>query len=249
MGGVLLVVAARHSSPRDHEPHTASCIPVAWPLRGSSRCRHVGRADLDTFGFERDLTGWSPKHSPRFRAVAYAAAAGIPEDEQARADIRERCRSMTVKELRTELGKRGLPWADALEKSELVDRLTEVLLKEGQFSRSGRFSPGSVSKLTGPELDEELKDTSSPLLLDVYATWCGPCQMMAPFLEAAAKELGGRVRVAKLDSDAESIMATRLQVGGLPTIILFDRQGKEVARQEGALMTQQLVSMVEDAKL
>eukprot|EP00404_Azadinium_spinosum_P052692 CAMPEP_0180786758 /NCGR_PEP_ID=MMETSP1038_2-20121128/50986_1 /TAXON_ID=632150 /ORGANISM="Azadinium spinosum, Strain 3D9" /LENGTH=77 /DNA_ID=CAMNT_0022823931 /DNA_START=62 /DNA_END=293 /DNA_ORIENTATION=+ len=66
---------------------------------------------------------------------------------------------------------------------------------------------------------------------------------MAPHLEAAAKRLGPRVRVVKLDSDKAPDLSSRLRVGGLPTVILFDRHGQEVKRQEGALMEEQLFSM------
>ena len=78
----------------------------------------------------------------------------------------------------------------------------------------------------------------------VYATWCGPCTMMAPQLEAAAKELGASVRVAKIDSDKYSQWSSRLKVGGLPTLIVFSKQGKEIKRQEGALMKNMIVDLV-----
>jgi len=169
------------------------------------------------------------------------------------AETLERCRAMRVKELRTELGTRDIPWADAFEKEELVQRLARVFANEAasraSFCRSGRILPGAVAHLSGEELEEELQDGSTPLLLDVYATWCGPCQMMAPYFESAAKKLGSRVRVAKIDSDKAPDQASKLRVGGLPTIILFGRDGKEVMRQEGALMEQQLIDMVNRAGL
>lgn len=180
-----------------------------------------------------------------------AAAAPKGDDGRLRVELLERCRAMKVKELRTELGTRGVPWADALEKNELVERLLGVFLNEevakANFCRSGRIVPGAVVMLTGAELDEELKDSSTPLLLDVYATWCGPCQMMAPHLEAAARKLGPKCRVAKIDSDKDPQWASRLRVGALPTVILFGKDGKEVKRQEGAMMEQQLINLAEKA--
>lgn len=166
---------------------------------------------------------------------------------QRNSDLVIKCKAMSAKELRTELGTRGIPWADALEKDELVNRLVEVLAKEKSYCTSGRIRPGIVASLTGAELSEELKDGTTPVLLDVYATWCGPCQLMAPQLEAAAKRLASRIRVAKMDSDKEQAMATQLRVGALPTIIIFDRNGKEVKRQEGALMEDQLLALVNAA--
>lgn len=175
-----------------------------------------------------------------------AADAGAPSPAPgARSpELLERCRAMRVPELRTQLGSRGIRWADAVDKEELVERLAAVMATEASFSSSGRLRPGAVSKLNGAELAIELEDGATPLLLDVYATWCGPCQMMAPHLEAAARSLGNRVRVAKVDSDEEPAWATKLRVGGLPTLILFDKNGQEVTRREGALMEQQLIDMV-----
>lgn len=158
---------------------------------------------------------------------------------------KERLRTMSVKELRTQLGERGIPWADALDKDELVSRLLEVVAKESAFSRTGKLRPGLVNQVTGAELEQELKGHSTPLLLDVFATWCGPCQFMAPHFSAVAKKLGHQVRVVKLDSDAEPTMASYLRIGGLPTVVLFDRRGNEVSRQEGAIVESQLMKMVE----
>jgi len=166
------------------------------------------------------------------------------QDRQRLEEALDKCRAMRVKELRTELGTRGISWADALEKSELEERLAPVLAAEADFSRSGRLSPGLVGKLSGAELEQEMEASSTPMLLDVYATWCGPCKMMTPQLDAAAQSLGQRVRMAKMDSDEEPDWSTRLKVGGLPTLILFDQSGNEVARQEGALMQQQILDMV-----
>mmetsp|Transcript_17439 Transcript_17439/g.52683 ORF Transcript_17439/g.52683 Transcript_17439/m.52683 type:complete len:350 (+) Transcript_17439:61-1110(+) len=180
----------------------------------------------------------APEASPTAADTSSAGGAAVSQE------ILERCRSMRVKELRTELGSRGISWADALEKEELVQRFAGVLAEEGSFSLSARLRPGVVGELTGAELQQELQPSGTPLLLDVYAAWCGPCQMMAPHLQAAARQLGARARVAKMDSDQEPGMASQLRVGGLPTIIVFDRSGKEVARQEGAIMEQQLVDMV-----
>ena len=160
-----------------------------------------------------------------------------------------KCKAMRVKELRTELGQRGLSWADALDKDELVERLAGVLAKEAAFCNSGRLKPGIVSKITGKELAEELSDSTTPLLLDVYATWCGPCKVMESQLAAAAQKLGSKIRIAKMDSDEESDTSTNLGVGALPTLILFDRSGKQVQRFEGAMMESQIIEMVQAAKL
>ncbi len=77
--------------------------------------------------------------------------------------------------------------------------------------------------ITGEELEIMLTEWDLPLVLDAYATWCGPCLLMAPEFEAAAKQLAGRVRFAKMDTDKESEMAGRLNIMGLPTLLFLDR--------------------------
>lgn len=152
-------------------------------------------------------------------------------------------RAMSVKALRQELGERGLPWGSYIEKSELVGALKDAMETELAFSQSGKIRPGAVAELTGDELLSEIGFAESPLLVDVYAKWCGPCQLMAPELEKAAKELGQRIRVAKLDSDAEPEVSSTLGIEGLPTLLLF-KGGKEIERVQGALMKDDLVNLV-----
>lgn len=79
----------------------------------------------------------------------------------------------------------------------------------------------------------QLADERTPLLVDVYATWCGPCKLIAPMLEEIAAKLGARARIAKMDADEEEELSTELRVAGLPTLI-FVRGGEEVYRLEGA---------------
>ncbi len=100
------------------------------------------------------------------------------------------------------------------------------------FSASGALSPGQAGVVTAEQCQQELADARTPLLLDVFATWCGPCKMLAPQLEAIAAKMGGRARVAKLDSDGAPELSSQLRVEGLPTLI-FVRGGQEVYRLEG----------------
>jgi thioredoxin 2 len=79
-----------------------------------------------------------------------------------------------------------------------------------------------------------------PLLVDVWAQWCGPCKSFAPVFEQAARELSGRCRLAKLDSEANPQLSGQLGIRSIPSLILF-RDGKEVARQSGAFPLQQLL--------
>ena len=161
--------------------------------------------------------------------------------------VLEELRSLRVKELRAKLSERNIRWAGLLEKEDLVRALADAMERASNFSPSGALEPGSVADINDDQLEAEInraKDVGTPLLLDVYATWCGPCQMMAPQLAAAAAELGETVRVAKIDSDKYSQWAAKLRVGGLPTVLVFDSSGKEVNRVEGALMKDGLLDLV-----
>lgn len=132
-----------------------------------------------------------------------------------------------------------------IEKEELVKALLAHEETIGSFSGSGKLIPSQVVDIDESTLEQELEGgLSTPLLLDVYATWCGPCKMMVPHLEQAAEELKSTVRVAKMDSDQNQAWSSKLQVNALPTVILFDGQtGKEIKRVEGALMKDALVEL------
>ncbi len=82
------------------------------------------------------------------------------------------------------------------------------------------------------------------LLLDVWASWCGPCRLMAPLMEWAAATYGDRLQVAKLEADPNPRTVADLAVKGLPTLILF-RDGVELVRHEGAIPQAQLKAFVD----
>jgi thioredoxin 1 len=87
--------------------------------------------------------------------------------------------------------------------------------------------------LTKSSFDSALAENSL-VFIDFYADWCGPCRMMAPVIEELAKELEGKVKVAKVNVDEENEIAGRFQIFSIPTFILF-KDGKEAERIIGGV--------------
>ncbi len=94
---------------------------------------------------------------------------------------------------------------------------------------------------------KELIHSELPVLVDFYATWCGPCKMMSPILEDVAVKMKGQVKIVKVDVDKNPNAAEAYQVRGVPTLILF-KHGKQVWRQSGVVQSNQLVQIIHQHK-
>mmetsp|Transcript_65275 Transcript_65275/g.73109 ORF Transcript_65275/g.73109 Transcript_65275/m.73109 type:complete len:188 (+) Transcript_65275:94-657(+) len=102
-------------------------------------------------------------------------------------------------------------------------RTTQISRSSMLFMSEAEEGINSAPMVTGEQLEMMLTEWDSPLVIDAYATWCGPCLLMSPEFEAAAKDLEGKVRFVKLDTDKEEEMATRLAINGLPTLLFLDK--------------------------
>lgn len=98
---------------------------------------------------------------------------------------------------------------------------------------------GKPMTLTAANVSAVINHNQTPVLVDCWAPWCGPCKNFAPIFDQAAKSMEPKLRLAKLNTESQQSVAARWKIRSIPTLILFNK-GKEVARMSGALSLPQL---------
>jgi len=102
----------------------------------------------------------------------------------------------------------------------------------------------NMSEVTDSNFKQEVLESNIPVLVDFWAPWCMPCFMVAPAVEAIAKENVGKLKVVKLNTDESPSIASNYGITGIPTLLLFNK-GKDVERIVGARPKEQIVNIIE----
>lgn len=105
---------------------------------------------------------------------------------------------------------------------------------------------GALVNVTDASFDSEVLKADLPVLVDFWAAWCGPCKMIAPILDEVASEFAGKLKICKVDVDANQETPAKFGVRGIPTLIIF-KNGNAEATKVGALSKTQLTEFIKAA--
>jgi thioredoxin 1 len=101
----------------------------------------------------------------------------------------------------------------------------------------------SLTATTDGNFTKDVLQADVPVIVDFWAEWCGPCRMLAPILEEVAKEMGGKVKVLKLNIDENPTMPAQLGVRSIPTMVLF-KKGQAVSTKVGLLTKSKIIEWI-----
>jgi thioredoxin 1 len=104
----------------------------------------------------------------------------------------------------------------------------------------------ALNQTSDTAFEQDVLKSSTPVLVDFWAEWCGPCKLIAPHLEAVAAELGDKLQVIKVNIDENPLTPTRYGVRGIPTLMLF-KNGEVAATKVGALPKTKLLEWVQES--
>ncbi len=103
---------------------------------------------------------------------------------------------------------------------------------------------GHPVELNAGNFERTITRTGIPVVVDFWASWCGPCKMMAPVYQQAAARLEPKVRLAKVNTETEQMLASQFRIQSIPTLVIF-KNGREVARQPGAMDLNNLLRWIQ----
>jgi thioredoxin 1 len=106
------------------------------------------------------------------------------------------------------------------------------------------MSSEAIKHISDASFESDVLKSDTPVLVDYWAEWCGPCKMIAPILEEVAKDYDGRLRIAKMNVDDNREVPSKFGIRGIPTLMLF-KGGELAATKVGALSKSQLVSFLD----
>ena len=102
----------------------------------------------------------------------------------------------------------------------------------------------NITHVTDQSFEADVLKSGETVLVDYWAEWCGPCKMIAPVLEEIAGTYAGKIKIAKMDVDANQEVPAKYGIRGIPTLILF-KNGEEVAKKVGAMSKSQLTAFLD----
>lgn len=105
----------------------------------------------------------------------------------------------------------------------------------------------AVIKITSKNFEEEVSKSELPVLLDFWASWCGPCRMVSPIVDEVANELEGKAKVGKINVDEEQELAQAFSIMSIPTLVVI-KNGKLVNQLVGVRSKQEIIEMIEKSK-
>ncbi len=98
--------------------------------------------------------------------------------------------------------------------------------------------------ITSANFKTEVEESKIPVVIDVFATWCGPCKQMSPVVDALATELAGQFKIVKLNIDEERDLAVQFNISSIPTFV-FVKDGKMVSKESGSMSKDALKAKIE----